>query len=85
VVISSTTTQNGWAFCFKCQGLFYSRNSYGVCAEGGAHDPIESGDYSLDFSLAGSPLAVEAATRASAMRQAAAEAAMLARAEAAAG
>jgi hypothetical protein len=79
-------TQNGWAFCFKCEGLFYSRgSSNGVCPAGGAHDPGKSGSYSLDFSLAGSSLAAEAATRASAMGQAAAETAMLARAEAGAG
>ena len=84
--MSSITTQNGWAFCSKCQGLFYSRNSSnGVCPEGGAHDPGQSGAYSLDFSLAGSPLAVEAAKRASALGQAKQEAALLAKAAAAAG
>jgi Peptidase family C25 len=83
--MSSTTTQNGWAFCYKCQGLFFSRNSDGICPKGGAHDPSESGGYSLDFSLAGSPLAAEAAKVASATGQAADEAAMLAKSEAAAG
>lgn len=83
--MSSVTTQNGWVFCFKCQGLFFSRNSSGVCAKGGAHDPVESGAYSVEFSLGDSPLAVRAAARAAALRQVAAEAAMLARAEKAAG
>jgi hypothetical protein len=83
--MSSATTQNGWAFCHKCQGLFFSRSSSGICPNGGAHDPGESGGYSLDFSLAGSPLAAEAAAVASSMRLAAAGAALLAKAEAAAG
>lgn len=85
-MMSSTTSQNGWAFCSKCEGLFFSRgSSNGICPKGGAHDPGQSGSYSLDYSLAGSPLAVEAAARASAMRLVAEEAAMLARAEEAAG
>jgi Peptidase family C25 len=84
--LSSTVSQNGWAFCFKCQGLFYSRNaSNGICPKGGAHDSSESGDYSLGFSLAGSPVASRAAAQAIAMRLGGEEAALLARAEERAG
>ena len=58
--MSSTIAQNDWAFCFKCHGLFFRASSNGACPTGGAHDPSQSGSYSLDFSLAGSPLAARA-------------------------
>jgi hypothetical protein len=39
--------QNGWRWCHKCQGLFFSRHNLGVCPAGGKHDISESGDYIL--------------------------------------
>jgi hypothetical protein len=58
--MSSTIAQNDWAFCFKCHGLFFRESSNGKCPAGGAHDPSQSGSYSLGFSFADSPLAARA-------------------------
>jgi hypothetical protein len=41
--------QNNWRWCKNCQGLFFAPDgsANGVCPVGGAHDPSESGNYSL--------------------------------------
>lgn len=85
--MSSMVAQNGWAFCFKCAGMFFRDSSNGICPAGGAHDPSESGSYSLGFSLAGSPLAARAAVNAEEMGpdEAAGELQMLVRATGEAG
>jgi len=42
--------QNGWRWCHKCQGLFFSGNpSQGACPTGGAHDASQSGHYAVLF------------------------------------
>ena len=41
--------QNGWRYCNKCAGLFYSNNGRGVCPRGRQHDGDGSGDYSVDY------------------------------------
>ncbi|MDM7853464.1 hypothetical protein [Cellulomonas alba] len=42
--------QVGWAWCNKCQGLFYNGNTQPtVCPAGGAHDASGSGAYSVDM------------------------------------
>jgi hypothetical protein len=43
--------QSGWAWCQRCQGLWYTRNSTrGVCPAGpGGHDSTGSGVYLLDM------------------------------------
>lgn len=47
------TTQSGWRYCNKCLGLFYapSQTQIGRCPAGGAHNPAQSGDYSLNLLL----------------------------------
>ena len=42
--------QNGWRWCWKCQGLFYGRNhpnGSGICPQGGQHDSRRSGNYGI--------------------------------------
>ena len=42
--------QDGWRWCWKCQGLLYGRhhpNETGVCPQRGKHDTTRSGLYSL--------------------------------------
>jgi hypothetical protein len=40
--------QNGWRWCYKCQGLFFAGNpSQGGCPAGGSHDASQSGRYVL--------------------------------------
>jgi hypothetical protein len=40
--------QDGWSWCRKCEGLFFSGNpTKGRCAAGGTHDHSESGLYRL--------------------------------------
>ncbi len=47
---ASMPTQNGWRWCGKCQGLFYSgHSSQGACPAGGQHDGSNSGRYELIF------------------------------------
>jgi hypothetical protein len=42
--------QNGFRWCGKCEGLYFSQNpTQGVCPGGGAHDPSRSGPYGLFF------------------------------------
>lgn len=44
-------TQTGWAFCHKCQGLFYGPGMLlSVCPAGGHHDDSNSHSYTLGFS-----------------------------------
>ena len=39
-------TQNGWRWCYKCQGFFFAGNpSQGVCPVGGSHDASQSANY----------------------------------------
>ena len=40
------SSQNGWRWCHKCQGFFFSENpSQGVCPAGTSHDASQSGQY----------------------------------------
>ena len=40
--------QNGWRWCLKCQGLFFSGHPLqGVCPSGGSHDARQSGHYAI--------------------------------------
>jgi hypothetical protein len=42
--------QWGWAWCSKCQGMFWaSGNSHGVCPAGGSHGHLLSSDYGLRY------------------------------------
>ncbi len=41
------TWQEGWRWCRKCQGLFFSGNAGSRCPAGGAHSESGSGKYSL--------------------------------------
>jgi hypothetical protein len=44
------SVQNGWRWCHKCQGFFFSGNpSQGVCPAGGSHDASQSGHYAALF------------------------------------
>jgi len=47
--------QNDWRWCHKCEGLFYARGRAftGRCAAGGAHENVNSGDYSLFYDVPG--------------------------------
>ena len=47
------TQQSGWRYCNKCLGLFYapSKQQIGRCPAGGAHNPAQSGNYSLTLLL----------------------------------
>lgn len=43
-------TQTGWAFCHKCQGLFYGPGiADSACPRGGTHDNSNSHSYELGF------------------------------------
>lgn len=45
---TSCGAQNGWRWCNKCEGLFFSKNAdWGVCPGGGQHSATGSGDYYL--------------------------------------
>ncbi len=44
-----TGTQDGWRWCRKCQGLFFSGNPGSVCPAGSAHDDSASGHYALQL------------------------------------
>src|SRR5208283_3565036 len=42
--------QNLWRWCYKCEGFFYSGNTYqGACPAGSSHDASKSGHYDLVF------------------------------------
>jgi hypothetical protein len=43
--------QDGWRWCFKCQGLFFSSNpTQGICpADGQSHDARQSGKYLVNL------------------------------------
>jgi hypothetical protein len=41
--------QNDWRWCLKCQGMFFSEGGGGACPAGGAHDPSQSGRYTILF------------------------------------
>lgn len=42
--------QGGWAWCSKCQGLFFTQGILAtVCPDGGAHDGGNSGQYFLQY------------------------------------
>jgi Zn finger protein HypA/HybF involved in hydrogenase expression len=44
----SFSSQPGWRWCRKCQGLFFAGNqTNGRCPAGAGHDPKDSGEYSL--------------------------------------
>ncbi len=48
--------QDGWRWCNKCQGLFFSGNAtQGVCPAWGAHDSTGSGNYQLVDNIPGAP------------------------------
>ena len=43
-------TQSGWAYCFKCKGLFYGpQESSSHCPVGGTHNGSQSHNYDLPF------------------------------------
>ena len=43
-------TQNGWRWCQKCQGMFFSGNpDQGHCPAGGTHDSSASWNYAINF------------------------------------
>lgn len=44
---SMSSQQTDWRWCKKCQGLFFSGVSLGVCPAGGSHDPSGSINYKL--------------------------------------
>ncbi len=46
----AVSTQNGWRWCRKCQGLFYAPNGNGRCPAGGGHNASGSGNYALLYS-----------------------------------
>jgi hypothetical protein len=46
--------QSNWKLCSKCQGLFYSGISSGVCPAGGSHQAAGSANYSLLHDVRGS-------------------------------
>lgn len=54
------TEQQGWSWCHRCQGLFYSLNLAGPCPAGGTHDNTGSGAYAVPMQTA-ALLAVTAA------------------------
>lgn len=45
---TTTTTQSGWKYCSKCQGLFWGPElGKSVCPAGGNHDDAQSSTYTL--------------------------------------
>ena len=42
-----SSQQTDWRWCKKCQELFFSGVSLGVCPAGGSHDPSGSINYKL--------------------------------------
>jgi hypothetical protein len=47
---AATSIQTGWAWCSKCQGLFYGpKQSSSVCPAGGTHNGAGSDDYELSY------------------------------------
>lgn len=45
--MSTDFGQQGWRWCNKCEGLFFTAYNSGRCPAGGAHDQNGSGEYSL--------------------------------------
>jgi CubicO group peptidase (beta-lactamase class C family) len=43
------TTQEGWRWCVKCEGMFYAAAGKSVCPAGGGHDGSGSGHYHVMF------------------------------------
>ena len=45
--MAAPTAQKGWAWCSKCEGMFYDKDSQGKghCPAGGAHTDVGSGHY----------------------------------------
>ena len=42
------SSQSGWRWCQKCEGIFFSGNATnGRCAAGGSHNGLNSGNYNL--------------------------------------
>ena len=51
---SPTATQGEWAWCYKCQGLFYGpHQSSSTCPYGGNHNGGESEHYELAYGATG--------------------------------
>jgi hypothetical protein len=56
LIPAANSSQTSWAWCQKCQGLFYGPyESRSVCPAGGTHDYTESGIYVLRMTTGGSP------------------------------
>jgi hypothetical protein len=48
VAVPAVIAQPAWAWCKKCQGLFYGPNQVGsVCPAGGPHDGSGSGNFAM--------------------------------------
>jgi hypothetical protein len=47
--------EHGWRFCDRCQVLWYSGNSVGLCPAGGGHSQAKSGQTYVVETLAGQP------------------------------
>jgi hypothetical protein len=47
---SSIVNQDRWAFCKKCQCVFYANGGGGKCAAGGPHDNTDSYNYTIPHS-----------------------------------
>lgn len=41
--------QEGWRWCHKCEGMFYSLSESSACPAGGAHDASQSGTYFIPW------------------------------------
>lgn len=49
---ATTITEPGWAWCYKCQGLFYKVYQLrSKCPAGGTHNGSESADYELAYNV----------------------------------
>ncbi|MBL8188157.1 MAG: hypothetical protein JNK38_09120 [Acidobacteria bacterium] len=49
VFLGVPPTQDGWRWCNKCQGMFFSGAGAGKCPAGSGHDANGSGNYMLTF------------------------------------
>ncbi len=43
------TTQGGWRWCVRCEGMFFAAAGKSVCPAGGAHEGSQSGHYHVMF------------------------------------
>lgn len=51
----SLELQDGWRWCKKCQGMFFTIDSKGICPQGGVHDGSGSSRYTLAHNDANAP------------------------------